>query len=449
LHVILNDYIVMEKRNLVLILLLIMLGASVKAQNINDDTLTVKRHGFWEDWSIGIGLNHNYLIGDLMSLTHKEDDLDLGFGLQVNKQLSPYLELGFEYLGNKVSGSDPYEYFIEDYRFNFETDFSMYSLVGKFYINRLQEHLERQPKTNVYVRGGISFIDFEYSLVGRVDSKLIPVHERQQDTYDTWAYSLGLGLERKLTERLYLDFGITASITNNDYLDGNPTAFVKENNGDDILFSTKIGLSYGFGKKRERGFKWHNSFRSGANTVETREFESEISSLGSRLSNLENDLKSLKQPVREWVDKDNDGVHDADDLEPNTKEGAMVNFQGITIKSDGQIVNHINGMATFHPVFFRLNSTVMEDKYIEQLISVVTYLRNHQNEKLKLVGYADTSGGESHNLELSRKRVLEVNRILVKDFGVDSSRLSVDWKGENDQISTDRSLNRRVDFFLQ
>lgn len=73
--------------------------------------------------------------------------------------------------------------------------------------------------------------------------------------------------------------------------------------------------------------------------------------------------------------------------------------------------------------------------------------------KILIVGHTDSDGDADKNLELSKKRAQSVKNMLVKEFGIDASKLETDGKGETEPINSndtlqDKANNRRVEFIL-
>jgi outer membrane protein OmpA-like peptidoglycan-associated protein len=78
-------------------------------------------------------------------------------------------------------------------------------------------------------------------------------------------------------------------------------------------------------------------------------------------------------------------------------------------------------------------------------------LNEHKEVKLKIVGHTDSDGADAANLELSKKRAAAVKDALVKEFGIDTSRLQTDGKGESIPVGDNKTKegkaqNRRVEF---
>ena len=75
-------------------------------------------------------------------------------------------------------------------------------------------------------------------------------------------------------------------------------------------------------------------------------------------------------------------------------------------------------------------------------------------EKVKIVGHTDSDGEDAANLKLSQQRAEAVKTILVKEYGIDESKLSTEGRGETQPIADNRSAegkaqNRRVEFIFK
>ena len=80
---------------------------------------------------------------------------------------------------------------------------------------------------------------------------------------------------------------------------------------------------------------------------------------------------------------------------------------------------------------------------------VAEYLLNNPNMNLIITGYADVeTGNPAYNLKLSQRRAEAVRDMLVNDFGVDSSRLRIDYKGDTVQPYERKNEWNRVVIFV-
>jgi flagellar motor protein MotB len=115
-------------------------------------------------------------------------------------------------------------------------------------------------------------------------------------------------------------------------------------------------------------------------------------------------------------------------------------------KPDPPVVNDI----VLKVVLFDFDEATLDDKGIDQLNEVLEIMLQNKSYKLEMIGHTDSFGREGYNLELSEERASAVIEYLAAR-GIDRSRLSMIWKGENEpvssnQSSTGRQRNRRVEF---
>lgn len=101
-------------------------------------------------------------------------------------------------------------------------------------------------------------------------------------------------------------------------------------------------------------------------------------------------------------------------------------------------------------IHFDMGSSVVKPQSYGAIKEIANILKENVDVKIKIVGHTDSDGDDKANLELSKKRAEAVKDILVKEFGIDSSRLSTDGKGEAepiDKASTKeaKANNRRVE----
>lgn len=95
-------------------------------------------------------------------------------------------------------------------------------------------------------------------------------------------------------------------------------------------------------------------------------------------------------------------------------------------------------------VFFAINSAVIMSSYWNTLEDVVTQLKRNASLKVTIIGYADNSGLEKPNLELSKNRVLAVLKFLTS-AGIYKTQCIVLYRGATKEFSEiTKELNRRV-----
>lgn len=101
-------------------------------------------------------------------------------------------------------------------------------------------------------------------------------------------------------------------------------------------------------------------------------------------------------------------------------------------------------------VFFRLNSAKIDKGQQVSIYNTAQYLKENPNAKVKITAYADRlTGTPEYNMALSEKRAKAVADALINEYGIDSSRVSVDWKGDTEQPYEVNEWNRVAIFFTE
>lgn len=87
-----------------------------------------------------------------------------------------------------------------------------------------------------------------------------------------------------------------------------------------------------------------------------------------------------------------------------------------------------------NPVFFRINKSVIDDTEWERIELCVKHLEENPTAKVQVTGHADKKTGNAKiNLRLSKERSQIVAKALVEKYGIDPSRVSAEWKGDEAQ----------------
>jgi outer membrane protein OmpA-like peptidoglycan-associated protein len=102
-------------------------------------------------------------------------------------------------------------------------------------------------------------------------------------------------------------------------------------------------------------------------------------------------------------------------------------------------------------ILFDVNSDKIKPESYGVLKDIANVLTENSSVKVKIVGHTDSDGKDADNLTLSKKRAESVKNSLVKDFGIDISRLETDGKGasqpiDNNTTAEGKANNRRVEF---
>lgn len=109
------------------------------------------------------------------------------------------------------------------------------------------------------------------------------------------------------------------------------------------------------------------------------------------------------------------------------------------------------GKLVSYGIYFDVNKDIVKSESYGTIKEIATVLNENPTVKIKIVGHTDSDGDDKSNLDLSQRRAASVKNVLVKEFGIDGTRIETDGKGEiepiakNDSI-VNKALNRRVEF---
>ena len=94
-------------------------------------------------------------------------------------------------------------------------------------------------------------------------------------------------------------------------------------------------------------------------------------------------------------------------------------------------------------IFFNIRGSEVSKTEMPKLEDVVAYLNKYPEAKVSITGYADKgTGNPKINVGYAKKRAQMVADLLTKKFGIASSRITVDSKGDTIQPYEQNDLNR-------
>jgi outer membrane protein OmpA-like peptidoglycan-associated protein len=108
------------------------------------------------------------------------------------------------------------------------------------------------------------------------------------------------------------------------------------------------------------------------------------------------------------------------------------------------------GKLISYGIYFDVNKDVVKPESYGTLKGIADVLNENPDVKVKIVGHTDSDGADPANLDLSKRRGSAVKAELVKNFGIDTSRLEADGMGETQPVApndtpVNKALNRRVE----
>ncbi|WP_138438418.1 OmpA family protein [Marinobacter alexandrii] len=177
------------------------------------------------------------------------------------------------------------------------------------------------------------------------------------------------------------------------------------------------------------------------------------------------------------ADSDNDGVIDSRDQCPGTKAGVAVNTAGCELDADNDgVVNSADQcpnttagadvdatgcegvtetIETFEvEVQFPTNSSVIGNKYDDEIRRVADFLKAHPETVVEIGGHSDDRGDADYNQTLSKRRAQAVAKRLTDALGIDPERVTAVGYGETEPVASNttaegRAANRRVEARIQ
>jgi OmpA-OmpF porin, OOP family len=108
------------------------------------------------------------------------------------------------------------------------------------------------------------------------------------------------------------------------------------------------------------------------------------------------------------------------------------------------------GKLISYGIYFDVNKDVVKPESYGTLKGIADVLNENSEVRVKIVGHTDSDGADAANLDLSKRRGAAVKAELIKDFGIDASRLESDGMGETQPVApndtpANKALNRRVE----
>lgn len=326
---------------------------------------------------------------DLNLVLHLDND----FLFKRSSIFAPYLFVGFGYLQ-----FDPYGDLTDKngVKYNYWTDGTIRDLADS---------------TN-----GATIIQRDYTY----ETKL---NDSAKYSSSTFALPVGLGVNLKIVDNLFINLGATYYMTMSDYIDN-----FKSGKNDSYIYAN-VSLQYNFGKPYDDSNPVYN-------TVDF-----------SSLDNLDTDEDGVKDgedvcpgtpkgtkitPNGCPEDSDEDGIADYMDKEPLTKKGAFVDENGVTIteKMIADRQTQFNAQATERSNLFNENPSL---KYLKEV-----------EAKSKSARKANPKG--TSNIPFALKSA-DVNNDGY--ISTDEIAKAIDLFFEGDSEFTVEKLNDLIDFFFE
>jgi OOP family OmpA-OmpF porin len=104
-------------------------------------------------------------------------------------------------------------------------------------------------------------------------------------------------------------------------------------------------------------------------------------------------------------------------------------------------------------VLFDFDQDTFTETDLKELEMAVVFVSKYPGSNIRLDGYTDSIGTDAYNIKLSERRATAVMNYLIKETGVDRSKITAVGHGKADPVADNstaegRAKNRRVEVFI-
>ncbi|WP_131538485.1 OmpA family protein [Pedobacter nototheniae] len=407
--------------------------------------------GQYRTWSIGV---NGGVLAPVLAIGGSNDfnkwDVNLGYGLNIRKQLGHSFALELNGLRGKVSGSNdatvgavpagsPKEF---ETQLQYAVDLRGVVNVGSI------DFLRRENSVGFFLTAGGGYLAYAPKVTaanGTVTDWKGNATGPAGDKHDAKDYvkgfyiPVGAGVKFKVSERVNFNLGYTMNFVDADNFDG---VYAKGTTKDHFSYGY-AGLEFSLGSSAKPSLEWSNPLATMYDELKDPSLRQEVEALKNRVSAVEKSVEDLKK------DTDGDGVADQFDKCPGTPAGTAVDGSGCPLPKVAPATEVATSNVTgFEKIGFDFNSSVLKTESYPTLDKLSSVLRENGG-KVTVNGYASSEGTAAYNLKLSKDRANSVKTYLVNS-GVSASQVATKGFGEANPIASNdteegRIQNRRVE----
>jgi len=405
--------------------------------------------GQYRTWSIGVNAG---VLAPVVAIGGTNDfdkwDVNLGYGLNIRKQLGHSFALELAGVRGKVSGSNNSALSPGSAVREFETELQYaVDLRGVVNLGSI-DFLRRENSVGFFLTAGAGYlayapkvtytngtvVDWKGKSVGPADDR----HDSPKDYVKGFYIPVGAGVKFKVSERVNFNLGYTMNFVDADNFDG---VYAKGTTKDKFSYGY-AGLEFSLGSSAKPSLEWSNPLATMYDELKDPTLRQEVEALKNRVSNVEKSVEDLKK------DTDGDGVADQFDKCPGTPAGTAVDGSGCPLPKFTADSTQNSNVTGFEKIGFDFNSSVLKTESYPTLDKLSSVLRENGG-KVTVNGYASSEGTAAYNLKLSKDRANSVKTYLVNS-GVNSSQVVTKGYGEANPIASNdteegRIQNRRVE----
>lgn len=396
----------------------------------------------YDRWSVELNVGQNKPIRPFSAGYYSSDPtnyynfsdvnhFDLGVRYMFNQRFGIKLDGAYDQFENQ-SGSGSLPFSTELYRIGFQGVSNVADIMNfRSFTNRI----------GLLLHAGVQVSNFKVN-----EGLLKGIKE------DNGGVMAGLTPQFRISNSLAFtaDFTVISNVRQHLNWDGT-TRSATDDNLSGIMYNTSIGLTYYIGKKQKHA-DWYYEDQAAADEsdvlkriaeIETLMNDTDKDGVPDYLDVQNNTAPGLRVDTKgRFIDLNNNGT--PDELEPKRKDTDFIvgeTAPNVTKDSFRELV--ANGLLN---VFYAIDSDVPQENSATAIFQAINYMKQHPKAGLTLTGYADISGDERYNKDLSERRAGKLSAILIKN-GIAPERITITGEGVDREFVSDkpsRSLARRV-----
>lgn len=355
---------------------------------------TFVKNGFWDNWFIGAGAGANIYFGD--------NDVDAKFFRRLT--VTPNFQFGtwfnpYSGMRIKLSGGTNIHTFNDNASVMGRT---RYVSAEMNFMWNMTDYLMHYNAERVY--SFIPYVGFGYAYGWDYDK--MPIITRHGHV-NSATFDAGIINRFRFSDRVALDIEMSGKLMR-DVFDQRAGG----KRGYDVLGTVSASLVFNIGSK--------STF-----TEAVLRNQSEIDELNNRINTQRMEIERLAQ-------------RPAVVPEPQVVVKEVVK----EVKVNEEPVNNV--------VLFTINKTKVESHQEVNVYNVAKYLRENPDKKVRIVGYTDKATGTAAiNERLSRERAQNVADIIIGKYGIDKSRVIINWEGQTNPPFDVTEWNRAVILYIE
>ncbi len=431
------------------------MSSPMMSSSMSSSTKVFGGRSQYRTWSIGL---NGGALAPIVATGGSNDfnkwDVNLGYGLNIRKQLGNAFALELSGVRGKLSGTnDASIYGAGSTAKSFETQIQYAAdLRGVVNVGSV-DFLRRENSVGFFVTAGAGYIAYDPTVTmgngtvvnnkgkyGGNDSynNSVTKSGNDKDYIHSFYIPVGVGIKFKVSERVNFNLGYTMNFVDEDNLDG---TYAKGTSKDRFSYGY-AGLEFSLGSSSKPSLEWSNPLATMYDELKDPSLRQEVEALKNRVSAVEKAVEDLKK------DSDGDGVSDQFDKCPGTPAGTAVDGSGCPLPAMTAPAMPMSDVSGMESIQFDFNSSVLKTESYPTLDKLSSTLRENGG-KVTLNGYASSEGTAAYNMKLSKDRSNSVKTYLVNS-GVNSSQVMTKGFGEANPVASNdteegRIQNRRVE----